>query len=533
MIREQHAGRLLKPIQAHPDLFAIGLLLAASLMVRVRFLSRPFHGDELITFSNMVLGRDIGEIIFGPFDSNSHLLNSLIMKVVYLGVGEVPALIRLPNLMFVLLAIVLLYVISKSEFGRVSAFTAALLFSLHPAMVLFSVSARGYAGMVLFTLISSVLFVQVIGSFSWWRLFFCASAGLIAGTFHLFAMNVLVAQVLTALLIVATPTDGQPRNLAARTASMGPVILGSATAIASLCAIFVPQLVASSTESFHYPFQAAFPLALVNFMGGNAYRTDLDIVSSILLALAATGAFSLRSDRTPRNYLSILFLAPMALYALSTFAPVFTLHPRFFAYLLPFCSFLVVAGLRHVTRLVVKKTPDRHHAPRVIRSAVVVCVALVAMTLFNRINVPRMGRALIRAQRTVGEFIDHHPDALLLTNDTGFVRVRLRQEDNMNRIRSALGIKPIRAFLTEESTGEAYFIYVPKKRLTESALIHYQGKVAPDVLYKRDDRLRNYLIRNATIELDLAPKLQIYDLRSPPESLPAPTAADSTRKLSH
>ena len=86
----------------------------------------------------------------------------------------------------------------------------------------------------------------------------------------------------------------------------------------------------------------------------------------------------------------------------------------------------------------------------------------------------------------------------------------------MDRFHSALGIRPIRAFLTREPTGEVFFIYVPKKRLTESALIHYQGKVEPEVLYRRDDSLRTFLTRNAALELNLTPLLQIYDLKSRP-----------------
>jgi hypothetical protein len=127
-------------------------------------------------------------------------------------------------------------------------------------------------------------------------------------------------------------------------------------------------------------------------------------------------------------------------------------------------------------------------------------------------------KAQIRAQRVVGDFIARHPDARYLTNDTGFVRVRLRQEDIMDRIQPALGIKAILALRDRDPAGEIFFIYVPQKRLTESDLIHYRRTVSPKELYERDDRLRTYLTRNATLELDLAPMVQIYALRGqPPE----------------
>ena len=89
----------------------------------------------------------------------------------------------------------------------------------------------------------------------------------------------------------------------------------------------------------------------------------------------------------------------------------------------------------------------------------------------------------------------------------------------MDRIRPALGIKPIRAFHAQEPTGAIYFIYVPRKRQSASALIHFQGEVTPEVLHRRDDSLRAFLSKNATIELDLAPMLQIYAIRSQPDAL--------------
>ena len=492
----------------------MALLLVISLVIRVRHLSRPLHGDELITMSNMVLGRGFGEIVTGPFDSNNHLLNSLTMKAVHLGFGEAPALMRLPNLIFVLLAVVILYLMCSKAVGRTTAFAAALLFSLHPATVLFSVFGRGYAGMILFTLLTSCFFLQTLRSFSWWRLLGCIVTGVLAGIAHLFAVNVLIAQILLALLIAASPEESRSTVFRGTVARMGLAILGPLTALAVLCAIYLPQLLASSSESFHYAFQTAFPIALVNFMGGTTYRTDIDIFSLFLLALAVFGFISLGRSRPLRLYLGLLFLSPPALYVLSYFAPVFTLHPRFFAFLLPSTCVLVAAGLRHAAR--VGRTGFRGRTFMAVNTLVWVTGILVAMTLVQRIQVPSPEKVLLRAQRVIGDFIDTHPEAHFLTNDTGFVSVRLRRQEPKGRFRQALGIRPIRAFLTSEPSGDAYFIYVPKKRLTESALIHYQGKVDPELLYRRDASLRTYLTRNAALEVDLHPLIQVYDLRSMP-----------------
>jgi len=501
------------PAGVRPDLAATTLLIAVSLVARLPHLSRPFHGDEMISFSNMVLGRDFRGILFGPFDSNSHLLNSLIMKVVYVLAGENPALMRLPNLIFALLAIVLTYVVCSRSFGRIPGFAAALLLSLHPAMVLFSVSVRGYAGMFLFTLVSSILFLQLQRSFSWWRWLGCIATGFLAGTAHLFAVNALIAQVLLALVLVASPERIGEERIAARARRMGPVILGPVIALALLAALYLPQFRLSATEGFHYSFQTAFPLAFINFMGGATYRTELDVFSVVLLALALIGIVGLKTDQILRVYMGLLFLAPISLYGLSYFTPVFTLHPRFFVYLLPFYCLLTISGIEFAAGAVRAKTSDHGRGAVVFRTAVWLSVILISIFFVNRIRVPR-GNVFGRAQAVVGEFVETRPEAHFLTNDTGFVRVRLRQERNMDRILPALGIKPIRAFQAREPESEIYFIYVPRKRLTESDLIHYQGKVPPEVLYRRDDSLRMFLTRNATLKVDLDPMVQVYALRS-------------------
>jgi len=466
----------------------------------------------MISFSNMVLGRDYTGIFFGPFDSNSHLLNSLIMKTVYLVAGENPALMRLPNLLFALLAIVLLYWFGSREFGRVVGFAAALLFSLHPAMVLYSVSARGYAGLVLFTLASSVVLLGALRRFSWSRVWLCSLTGCLAGAFHLFAVNVLIAQALLVVLVIAWPGEGRPDSLRERSLRVGPVILGPAIALALLLAISLPSLRHGFGAGSDFFFQAAFPIALVNFLGGCRYRTDPDVFSLLLLAPTIVGFFCLAKHRTFQFYAGLLLLSPLSLYVLSYFAPVFTLHPRFFIFLLPFSCLLFVVGLRRAARPGGARTRDGLRGPVWATAAACLCV-VVAAVFVERIDVPRGNRALIRAQKAVGEYVGGHPETRFLTNDTGFVRVRLRQEGNMDRILPALGIIAIEEQLENQPSGAVDYIYVPQKRYTEADLIHYQGEVPPEVKYQRDERLRNFLDSNATLELDLAPMLQIYALR--------------------
>ncbi|HSL19883.1 MAG TPA: glycosyltransferase family 39 protein [Methylomirabilota bacterium] len=492
------------------------ILLAVTLATRVTYLDRPLHGDELISFGNMVLGRSFSGIVLGPFDGNSHLLNSIVMKLVYLGFGENPTLMRLPNLIMAAAAVILLYAVGSRLLGRAAGFAAALLLSLHPAMVLYSVFCRGYAGVVLFTVLSSVLLLGLLERFSWPRWVACALAGVLACAFHLFAVNVLIAQILVVALAAVRPTTEGARPL-------GRVALAPAVALAATVLISLPAFLHEAASGASFRFQAEFPAALLNFLGGHSYRSQLDLPSLLLALLAAAGFAGIAGHATLRRYAGLLFLSPAALYVLSYAAPVFTLHPRFFSFLLPFFCLLLAAGLQLAVGFVDASTTVGSAARPVIRIAAAGIVLLVALTFADRVRIPRKD-PLVRAREEVRAFIDARPDARLLTNDTGFVRLRLRQEDTMDRIRPAPGVKQIRAALAERPAGEVFFIYVPQKRFTESDLIHYQRNVAPEVLYRRDDWLRGYLERNATLAVDLGPTVRIYDLRAEPQQ-PQATAS--------
>ena len=491
--------------RSRPDLVVIALLLAGSVAVRLRWLDRPLLGDELISFSNMVLGRSFHDIVFGPFDSNNHVLNSIVMKAVYLGFGEAPVLMRLPNLLMVLTAVVLLYISGSRILGRAGGLAAALLLAFHPAMVLYSVSCRGYAGMVLFTLVSSVLMLELLRAWSRPRWIACALSGVVACGFHLFSINVLIAQILLVTFAVVRPAGDKPSR-------PGRVALAPIAALTSVVALSAPAFVhAGSGERF--PFQAAFPAALVNFLGGHAYRTALDVPSVLLAIAAVAGCLGLARHLHLRRYAVLLFVSPAALYALSFLAPVFTLHPRFFCFLLPLFCLLLAAAARLAISWADAATPAGSSARPLIRIVAASFVVLTVLTFADRIRIPRSDW-LVRAQTEVREFIAAHPGAVILTNDPGFVRVRLRQERNMDRIRPALGVKAIRAVLADQPDAKVYVIYVPRKRLTESDLIHHKGTVAPEVLYRRDDWLRGYLERNGTVVVALEPRMFIYALAS-------------------
>jgi hypothetical protein len=362
--------------------------------------------------------------------------------------------------------------------------------------------------MVLFTLLSVALLLRLMHRFSWTVWAGCAASGAVAAGFHLFAVNVLVAQILVVAFEFLRPSIRERSSTGRLTA----IALAPLTALVLVVGGLLPMLSHDPANGVRFPFQKAFPAALLSFLGDHRYGTRLDVLSITLLGLAIVGWFALRGHPLLRRLISLLLLSPAALYGFSSVAPVFTLHPRFFTYLLPFVFLLVAAGLRSMVSVTDAIRPRSALLDVAARGIAVVIVGLTAIALVGRAHVPQKD-PWAKARIAVAAFVDAHPDALFPTNDPGFVRVRLRQQPNMHRVPTAPSVKTIRARLAEHPTDPVYYIYVRQKRFTESDLIHFKGDTPPDVLSQRDRWLRGFLDRNAELELDIPPRVRIYRLR--------------------
>ncbi len=135
------------------DLF--GLLLAALIGVGLRafFLDQPMRMDESYTFLYYLnRGRDPFYYVI----PNNHVLHSLLawLSVSLWGMG--PAAIRLPAFLAGVLSIPLVFLLCKA-FNKNAGLLAALGTAVFPYLVLYSSMARGYALIVLLTLMLLVV----------------------------------------------------------------------------------------------------------------------------------------------------------------------------------------------------------------------------------------------------------------------------------------------------------------------------------------------------------------------------------------
>ncbi len=87
------------------------------------------------------------------WNTNNHLINTLLMKISIEAFGNGVIALRLPSLLFGFANILLIYYISKQLYGKLTALISTLLYSCTPVLVHFESMARGYSFKVTFTLL--------------------------------------------------------------------------------------------------------------------------------------------------------------------------------------------------------------------------------------------------------------------------------------------------------------------------------------------------------------------------------------------
>lgn len=155
------------PLPAHRDAggragaWALVLLLVAAAALRAPGLDAGLWYDEIETLVEYVR-QPLGEILTTFNSKNQHLLYSVLGHLSVSAFGESAAALRLPAVVLGVLSLAAFHRFASSAGSRDEAWlgTAALAASYHH--VWFSQNARGYTGLLLFTLLATRMFRRVL-----------------------------------------------------------------------------------------------------------------------------------------------------------------------------------------------------------------------------------------------------------------------------------------------------------------------------------------------------------------------------------
>jgi hypothetical protein len=192
-------------------LAALAGIFLMGTIVRLAAIQGPMEHDE--SYTVMTFADSIWHAVTDYSLPNNHVLNSILIHLSVKIWGVAPWSVRLPAFLAGILAIPCVYLLAKRLYDPWTGLTAALLTAFSPALVLYSTSARGYALVVLFTLILLILGDTVRSQnnyFAWGLIALVSALGMYTVPVMLFPFAILFTWLLLEYLL-ANPLPSATR----------------------------------------------------------------------------------------------------------------------------------------------------------------------------------------------------------------------------------------------------------------------------------------------------------------------------------
>lgn len=400
------------PLESSAALFI--LVLGAGL--RVPSLGSGLWYDEIATYVDYVrlpLAR-----IISTFDSqNQHLLYSILGRISVVIFGDSAWALRLPAVCFGVASIAALIWFAECITARREALLGALILAVSYHHVWFSQNARGYTGLLFFTLIGSGCFVLLLsdpGCHTWRRVIGYAVSMALAHMIHVTAAFATAAHALILLcLVVCRRRDIAQRTWRAPAAAM--VLAGTLSFL--VYALVLPQFMATLL----IPADA---LSATVWKDPSWMLTEgLRVLSagvpggllSVGVALLVVGAGVVSYWRRSVTTTAVMLLPP-AVTGTAVMILSHNLWPRFFFFS---AGFIVLIAVRGGFVAVDAVLPARYATRVGVAGALLIAAA-------SLLTVPRAWHPK-QDYAAAKQFVDAHrgaADAVAVTDMTGYVYTR-------------------------------------------------------------------------------------------------------------
>lgn len=298
----------------------------------------------------------VSQVIGSYLSSNNHLLYTLLMKLSVASLGEKEWTIRLFAVVFGTATVPVIYWIGRLlGLSRTASLSAALLLAVSYHHIFFSQNARGYSGYLLFSLISSGLFVRGLQEDRPVIWIGYAAAMLLDLGLHLNSGFVLVSHALVGVMAAfAVGRSGAPR---ARLLRRVVVVIGLTSLLGfQLYATALPVIYVFITHAYvgpasgYAPFSAEFFAEVVRGTSAG-FAIGASLAAVPLLLIASVGTLSLLRANWP---LSLALGLPLLLTVAYLLGQGLTFTPRFFLLALPLAILAAVRGIFSICELLVR-----------------------------------------------------------------------------------------------------------------------------------------------------------------------------------
>lgn len=327
-------------------ILALVALSILALILRMWNLNSDLWIDEVLTLLDFVR-KPIGEILTSFPSQNQHMLFSVLARASVSFFGESPWTLRLPSVVFGVGSIWAFFFLCRSLLSTREALLGSALLTVSYHHIWFSQNARGYMGLLLFTLLATWSWLEAL-RLNRWRWWIGYTASVVLGMWiHPTMAFVVAAQATVHLVLLVFPRLSGDRSsdiAQERRAGLRPFAawLLSVTATLQLYALALPEFLAVGLHEESKNSEWTNPLWVVT-----ESLKSLSIGFAGITVVLAGGAFVafgwiclFKANRRT----AVLMVLPALLAAGTMLLLGHNLWPRFFFFSMAFGLMIVIHG---------------------------------------------------------------------------------------------------------------------------------------------------------------------------------------------
>lgn len=332
-----------------PSLIWISLIVLSvvALGLRLLNLNSDLWVDEVLTLVGYAR-KPLGEILTSFPDQNQHMLFSVLARASFDIFGESAWALRLPSVIFGVGSIWAMFLLARKLLGTKEALLASALMTVSYHHIWFSQNARGYMGLLFFTLLATWFWFEALEKNDW-RRWLAYSAAIVLGMWiHMTMAFVVAAHGLVFLILFIFPKLSGDKNQNVsfeRRAGLKPFAAWflSVTVTLQLYALALPEFLRVGLHEESKNSEWTNPLWVLTETIQNLSIGFAGI--AVVLAGGAFVAFGWLSLFKKNRRAAVLMVLPPIFAGTLMLALGHNLFPRFFFFAMGFGLLIIIHGL--------------------------------------------------------------------------------------------------------------------------------------------------------------------------------------------
>jgi len=391
------------------------VLSCIALGLRLLNLNSDLWVDEVLTLVDYAR-KPLGEIVTSFPNQNQHMFYSVLARASFDIFGESAWALRLPSVLFGIGSIWGMFFLARKLLGVKVALLASALMTVSYHHIWFSQNARGYMGLLFFTLLATWFWFEALEK-NKWRWYLAYSAAIVLGMWiHMTMAFVVATHGLVYLILLLLPKLSGDENKTfslERRAGFKPFVAWflSVSVTLQLYALAIPEFLRVGLHEESRNSEWTNPLWVLTETIQNLSIGFAGV--AVVLAGGAFVAFGWLSLFKKNRRASVLMVLPPIFAGTLMLALGHNLFPRFFFFAMGFGLLIVIHGLIELPKFAANFVGALKEKTAVVSYAGITLVAL--MILASLTTVPRNyalpkqnfsgAREYVESQRLPGENI--------------------------------------------------------------------------------------------------------------------------------